>query len=147
MIIVDEFQRFSHLLDVSRIETDLAVRLAERLLTDSLPGRRVLLLSATPYRLPGGALAPGEKPYDDFVGLVRFLAGRDAAIALESALDAFSRALRAHQPVEAEVMQARDGAQAILGKIMSRTERTGSTKRADGMVAEDVRVLASEQGD
>lgn len=147
LIIVDEFQRFSHLLDVSRIETDLAVRLAERLLTDTLPGRRVLLLSATPYRLPGGALAPGEKPYDDFVGLVRFLAGRDAAIALESALDAFSRALRAHPPVEAEVMQARDGAQAILGKIMSRTERTGSTKRADGMVAEDVRVLASEQED
>jgi hypothetical protein len=147
LIIVDEFQRFSRLFDVSRIETDLAVRLAERLLTDTLPGRRVLLLSATPYRLPGGALAPGEKPYDDFVGLVRFLAGRDAATALESMLDAFSRALRAHPPVEAEVMQARDGAQAMLGKIMSRTERTGSTKRADGMVAEDVRVLASEQED
>lgn len=147
LIIVDEFQRFSHLLDVSKVETDLAVRLAERLLTDTLPGRRVLLLSATPYRLPGGALAAGEKPYDDFVGLVRFLAGKDAATGLESALDAFSRALRAHPPIEAEVMEARDAAQAILCRIVSRTERTGSTKQADGMVAEDLRVLPSEQGD
>lgn len=147
LIIVDEFQRFSHLLDMSKVETDLAVRLAERLLTDTLPGRRVLLLSATPYRLPGGTLTPGEKPYDDFVGLVRFLADAAAATALEDALDAFSRALRAHPPIETEVMEARDAAQTILCKIMSRTERTGSTKRADGMVAEDLRVLPSEQMD
>ena len=147
LIIVDEFQRFSNLFDLSKVETDFAVRLAERLLTDTLPGRRVLLLSATPYRLPGGSLAPGEKPYADFVGLVRFLAGLDEASAIENALDKFARALRSHPPDEAEVTGARDSAQAILSRIMSRTERTGSTKRADGMVAEDVRALPVEQQD
>lgn len=147
LIIVDEFQRFAHLFDMSKIETDFAVKLAERLLTDSLPGRRVLLLSATPYRLPGGPLAPGEKPYADFVGLVRFLAGLDEANAIEDALDRFARALSSHPPDEAEVTSARDDAQAILSRIMSRTERTGSTKRADAMVAEDVRALPAEQED
>jgi hypothetical protein len=147
LIIVDEFQRFSHLLDLSKVESDFAVKLAERLLTDTLPGRRVLLLSATPYRLPGGSLAPGEKPYADFVGLVRFLAGLDEANTIADVLDAFSRALRAHPPNEGEVIEARDAAQAILGKIMSRTERTGSTKKADGMVAEHVRTLPAEEGD
>jgi hypothetical protein len=90
---------------------------------------------------------PGEKPYADFVGLVRFLAGMDEANAIEEKLDAFSRALRSHPPDEAKVVEARDAAQAILSKIMSRTERTGSTKRADGMVAEDVRILQAEQSD
>ena len=147
LIIVDEFQRFSHLLDLSKIESDFAVRLAERLLTDTLPGRRVLLLSATPYRLPGGSLAPGEKPYADFVGLVRFLAGEGKANAIADALNAFSRALRAHPPNEGQVIEARDAAQAILAKIMSRTERTGSTKQADGMVAEHVRALPTDPRD
>ena len=147
LIIVDEFQKFSHLFDMRKVETDIAVRLAERLLTDTLPGRRVLLLSATPYRLPGGSLAPGEKPYADFVGLVRFLAGQGEANAIEDALEKFARALRSHPPDEAEVTSARDGAQAILSRIMSRTERTGSTKMADGMIAEDVRVLPAEQED
>ena len=147
LIIVDEFQRFSHLFDMSKAETDFAVRLAERLLTDTLPERRVLLLSATPYRLPGGSLAPGEKPYADFVGLVRFLAGIDDANAIEDALDKFARALRSHPPDEAEVTGARDAAQAILSRIMSRTERIGSTKSADGMVTEDVRALPAEHED
>jgi len=147
LIIVDEFQRFANLLDMSKVETDFAVRLAERLLTDTVPGRRVLLLSATPYRLPGASLALGEKPYADFVGLVRFLAGLDEANAIEDALDKFARALRSHPPDETEVTGARDSAQAILRRIMCRTERTGSTKRADGMVAEDVRALPAKQGD
>src|SRR3546814_16470002 len=81
---------------------------------------------------------------DLFVGLVRFLAGLDEADALEGAIDEFSRALRAHPPDAANVIEARDRAQVILRKVMSRTERTGSTMHADGMVAEDVRTLAVE---
>jgi Helicase conserved C-terminal domain len=147
LIIVDEFQRFSHLFDIGRVETDFGVKLADRLLTDTAVGRRVLLLSATPYRLPGGSLAPGEKPYADFVGLVHFLAGQNEASAVENSLDRFARALRSHPPKQSEVTAARDEAQAILCKVMSRTERTGSTKKANAMVAEDVRSLATERED
>lgn len=147
LIVVDEFQRFAHLFDLKKRDSDFSVKLAERLLTDTLPRRRVLLLSATPYRLPGGVLAPGEKPYADFVGLVDFLAGKQDADAVADALDAFSRALRAHPPDEATVVEARNVAEAILRRVMSRTERTGSTRAADAMVSEHVRHLIPDERD
>jgi hypothetical protein len=145
LIIVDEFQRFSQLFDMRRVETDYGVKLADRLLTNTAMGRRVLLLSATPYRLPGGSLAPGEKPYADFVELVHFLAGLNEATAIEDSLDEFARALRSHPADESEVTAARDKVQAILRRVMSRTERTGST--ANAMVTEDVRALIVERED
>lgn len=144
LIVVDEFQRFASLFDISSIEKDFGVRLADRLLTEAIPDRRVLLLSATPYRISGGELRPDEKPYADFVALVRFLAGDDTATELADELDTFARALRARPPIPAEVIGARDAAQAILRKIMCRTERTSATVDANAMVTEDVRPLASD---
>ncbi|TFI58624.1 hypothetical protein E2493_09400 [Sphingomonas parva] len=139
VVIVDEFQRFANLLDARRRDEDPAVHLAEQLLQSSQTGRRVLLLSATPYRIPGRELEPGEQPYDDFVALMRFLAGEEQAERLAAALTIFSRELSARPPVEAAVKKARDAAQAILRRVMSRTERTGATR--DGMVSEDMRLL------
>lgn len=141
LIVVDEFQRFASLFDTSSIEKDFGVRLADRLLTEAIPGRRVLLLSATPYRISGGELRPDEKPYADFVALVRFLAGDDTATQLSDELDTFARALRARPPIADEVISARDAAQAILRRIMCRTERTSATVDANAMVSEDVRAL------
>jgi hypothetical protein len=147
LIIVDEFQRFASLFDIASIEKDFGVRLADRLLTEAIPDRRVLLLSATPYRISGGELRPDEKPYADFVALVRFLAGVDIATALADELDSFARALRARPPIPHEVIGARDAAQAILRKIMCRTERTSATADANAMVAEDIRPLPSSRAD
>lgn len=147
LVIVDEFQRFSDLLRPLGPEPTLAQRLAERLMRAGLPSRRVLLLSATPYRLPGVALTLGERPYDDFVGLVQFLAGDQPAKQLEAALTAYAGALRAPQRDTTVIQGARDTAQEILRAVMTRTERVAATAAADAMVQEDVRPLDLEPGE
>lgn len=147
LIIVDEFQKFASLFNVANIERDFGVRLAERLLTRDIPERRVLLLSATPYRIPGGALSADEKPYTDFVALVRFLADAKTALTLSDSLDRFSRALRANPPIVEEITCARDEAQSILSRIMCRTERTGAMANSNAMVVEEVRALLPNTND
>lgn len=147
LVIVDEFQKFSHLLDARKADADQAVRLAATLLGESQHDRRVLLLSATPYRLPGRAADPSEKPYDDFVGLMRFLAGDAEAEHLAQALGDFEGALSAVPPDEPAVLAARDRAQNLLRRVMSRTERTGGKQAHDAMVTEDVRVLEARPAD
>lgn len=143
LVIVDEFQRFSALFDVRKIETDIAVQLVDRLLSRDVPDRRVLLLSATPYRIPGGAPLPGEAPYADFVDLVRFLANERIATNLSEALDKFGQALRTTPHNAGAIMAARDAAKAILLPIMCRTERTGAAYNPNAMVQEDARPLGA----
>ncbi|MEO7690931.1 MAG: DEAD/DEAH box helicase [Sphingomonas sp.] len=136
LIIVDEFQKFASLLHGDEEAPSLPQRLARNLLSDAISDRRVLLLSATPYRLSGQALSADASPYDDFIGLMRFLAGAGAASRLEVALADFSRALRARPPEREHVMAARDAAQAMLRKVMTRTERTSFGGTSEGMQAE-----------
>lgn len=143
LVIVDEFQRFAPLFDTRKIETDIAVRLADQLLSRNVADRRILLLSATPYRMPGGELAAGETPYANFVALVRFLADEATAASLEEALDRYAHALRALPLDPDAIMAARDAAQAILTPLMSRTERTSAGANRNAMVEEDPRPLGS----
>ena len=147
LVVVDEFQKFSNLLDRRRIETDHAARLAATLLGEGMPERRVLLLSATPYRLPGRQADANEKSYDDFVGLMRFLGGDIQAERLAEALHAFEQALRAPSPDDDAVRAARNTAQALLIRVMCRTERTAGAVSRNAMVAGDVRVLDAEAAD
>lgn len=147
LVIVDEFQRFAPLFDMRRIETDMAVRLVDRLLSREVPDRRVLLLSATPYRIPGAETIPGQTPYADFVALVRFLADEPTAADLAEALDRYAHALRANPPDPAAILEARNDARAILRPIMSRTERTGAASNPNAMVREEARALDPVVGD
>ena len=147
LVIVDEFQRFSSLLHGNEDAPSDEQRLARRILSDQIPDRRVLLLSATPYRLPGMISAAGESPYEDFVGLMRFLAGDDQAARLKEALTNFSRTLRARPPVAAEVEAARDAARAILCKVMVRTERGSFAADPDALIEPDIARLESDAED
>lgn len=147
LVIVDEFQRFAPLFDTRRIESDIAVRLVDRLLSRDVPDRRVLLLSATPYRIPGAETVPGQTPYADFVALVRFLADEAIAADLAEALDRYTQALRCNPPDAEAIMSARSDARAILRPIMCRTERTGAASNPNAMVREETRQLDPEAGD
>ncbi len=130
LVIMDEFQRFKDLLD----RDDEGARLAHALFDH--PDARVLLLSATPYKMYTLPDEPeGDDHYRDFTRTVRFLAGDDGAHIVESSMRTMRDALLAGGSLEA----ARSAKQAVeyeLRKVMSRVERLSSTPDRDGMLRE-----------
>ena len=75
LIILDEFQRFKHLLATNSEAGQLAGQLFNY--ADAHSAARVVLLSATPYKMYTlTEEAEGEDHYQDFVQTVRFLLGR-----------------------------------------------------------------------
>lgn len=119
LVILDEFQRFAGLLDGD----DEASLLARSLF--QWPDVRVLLLSATPYRMytvRGDAEEEGDH-FGDFMRTVRFLMDDDSRSArLSKDLTHFRRALASRATLEElEAIQSRITDQ--LRSVMVRTER------------------------
>lgn len=124
LVILDEFQRFKHLLERPDSDSDREVnQLAHELFT--VETAKVLLLSATPYRmftLAEERDLTGDDHYADFLATVDFLEyprHTDAVVRLKTALAAFrSRTVSGDDPVAAkgEVEQ-------LLRRVMCRTER------------------------
>lgn len=133
LIILDEFQRFKHLLDGTDSASELARNLFE------FPGARVILLSATPYKMYTMRHESGEEDhYQDFLRTVRFLQPDDEAHAdFESLLHEYRRELFRigidgwTQNGLAEVKQE---VEARLKRVMVRTERLTATVDRDGML-------------
>lgn len=124
LIILDEFQRFRHLLDTPDVGEESEVSQLARELFE-YEHAKVLLLSATPYKLftlPEEQALTGDDHYRDFLATVRFLAHRDpdgTAAELGTHLADFrDRIITGDDPTP-----ARDAAQSILRSVMSRTER------------------------
>jgi hypothetical protein len=133
LVIVDEFQRFKHLLHGA----DEAAELAQQLF--SYENARVLLLSATPYKMLTFAHEVDDDHYKDFLETVRFLADGDSAVVerLKVATGEFRRALhRSDANRDAEVLAARGAVEEVLQSVMCRTERIRSTHSRDSMMAE-----------
>lgn len=124
LVILDEFQRFKHLLERPDEEAEREVsQLAHDLFT--YPRVKVLLLSATPYKmytLAEEREISGDDHYTDFLGTVDFLeyprhTGRTQR--LRAALAEFRRqAITGGDP-----QAAKDTVEALLRKVMCRTER------------------------
>lgn len=70
LIILDEFQRFKHLLGNSESHNELARNLFEQ------PGAKILLLSATPYKMYTLDHESDEDHYEDFKQTLDFLENR-----------------------------------------------------------------------
>ncbi|AFV90116.1 Helicase domain-containing protein [Acidipropionibacterium acidipropionici ATCC 4875] len=150
LVVLDEFQRFKDLLpdpaadDARRDDVEFSRKLMAimlgRLEGDGRPSR-MLLLSATPYRMyTQGRDAEGDDHYDDFIATVRALAdgrtttpsGHSHADSVEKGLATVRRAMRSHDLERAR--QGRDLVQDELRRIMSRTERLAATPDRDGML-------------
>lgn len=140
LIVLDEFQRFGHLLD----DEDDTSRLARAMF--AYDDVRVLLLSATPYKMYTTAGDPnGEDHYADFVRTLRFLEGRTG---VDGTLDALvtgyrESLLRLGESSEAERARVREQMNASrraleerLRRVMVRTERLASTPDRNGMLVE-----------
>lgn len=135
LVILDEFQRFRELLGDP--DSSPSAELAHALFNYPNPDLRVLLLSATPYKM-FSADRDEEDHYKDFLRTMEFLhAGKDVE-ALESQLKAFRTGLLSLQGTEdlAALDMTRGVIESSLLRVMCRTERVGTTLAQDAMVKE-----------
>lgn len=133
LIILDEFQRFRDLLHGEDAGSGLARQLF------NYPGTRVLMLSATPYKMFTMAdEAGGDEHYADFVQTVSFLQNNPAdSNAFRDALDAYRKELfRIGLDEGGALVAARSAVEGHLRNVMVRTERLAMTADRSGMLSE-----------
>jgi hypothetical protein len=141
LVILDEFQRFRHLLgDDPESE---AAALAQTLFRWSRPKTgeqaRVLLLSATPYRgLTVAGDGGDDDHHEDFLATIRFLAdSKEAADELRGILRSYRAALFAATEESPEQLRQIAGEiRRHVVRYMARTERIGVGGRFNAMLAE-----------
>jgi hypothetical protein len=143
LVILDEFQRFRDLLDGRSDAAELAGHLFNE------PGARVVLLSATPYKMYTLVDERDEDHYSDFIRTARFLMGADEAHEFERELRSFRHALLDLQAGDADdVIRRKRRVERRLRRFMVRTERLGVTDDRNGMLIDsamnDVRLEASD---
>lgn len=149
LIILDEFQRFAELLhehdENLAPEKAAAAELARALFSYSGPdgsSARLLLLSATPYRMLSLSSDDPEEGdhYSDFLRTMRFLFGDvdgEARVTeLENELSQFRRALQAMPASRSAARIQRDRVHHILSQVVARTERVDSTADRNSLVRE-----------
>ncbi len=138
LIVLDEFQRFKHLLEVPAEDTpDSDVRFLAQQLFD-FPGVRTLLLSATPYKLFTMAAeegVTGDDHYKDFLATTKFLVKEDAQ-RVSDIEDAF-RSYRDSLISGVAISESKSRAQDLLVKVMARTERPTIGESGMGLELDD----------
>ena len=132
LVILDEFQRFKHLLDGDDEASLLATALFE------YPDVRVLLLSATPYKMfTLDQENDDDDHYPDFINTLNFLFNDSSKVdevknllsEHRTALHACAKGLVFHSGKKAELERA-------LLKVMCRTERVATTRDHNSMLTE-----------
>ncbi len=138
IVILDEFQRFKHLLD----EENEAARLARAVFDHG--DCRVILLSATPYKMytmyheqEGSA---GDNHYEDFLRTTTFLFNAPAEeTQFEEELRRYRTALLSLRPNDGQLLHAaKQATESSLRRVMVRTERLASTVDRSGMIVESL---------
>lgn len=140
LVIMDEFQRFSDLIRSGSSEMSI---LAERFLTapDPTSPVRVLLLSATPFRIYATADEVSDEGFADsfqeFSEVISFLssAETDAAAAFHESWSTYSHELHKLGDGAGEedvLIQTKQAAESALVQLIARTERT-STGELDAL--------------
>ncbi|GAA1740519.1 helicase [Isoptericola hypogeus] len=133
LVILDEFQRFRHLLDEETEAGELAHHLFDHGSADDgtgLPVAKTLLLSATPYK-PFTYAEEDEDHHKDFMQVVRWLArwgDDDPADRIDAALARYRETVVAGLPAA----QRTSGLRADLLRVMTRTERPRLLAQAMG---------------
>jgi len=132
-VILDEFQRFKDLLEEDTPVAELARAIFDR------PSVRVLLLSATPYKMYTHYDDPdGDDHYTDFFRTARFLLNSDEATQqLREDLSEYRSSLyRIGQGRDDRILAAKNHVEDTLRSVMARTERVSTTRERDSMVTE-----------
>ena len=143
LVILDEFQRFRELLG----EESEAARLAKDLF--GYEDVRVLMLSATPYKMLSLDHEQEDDHYPDFLKTLEFLHnGPDEVKAIEQDIARYRQALYSYGEDGADpVIAARSRLEGKLRRVMCRTERVAATRAGDAMLAEPSRPAAIAPAD
>ncbi|MDF1597627.1 MAG: DEAD/DEAH box helicase [Acidimicrobiia bacterium] len=130
LVILDEFQRFRNLLEPTNEAGELARDLFEY-------GKvRVLLLSATPYKMYSLSDDRDDDHYRDFLRTARFLMNGEVG-EFARHLEQFRRALfERGQDGRRQAIEAKLQIEAHLRKVMARTERLAVSADRRGMLQE-----------
>jgi hypothetical protein len=131
IVILDEFQRFKHLLDG---EDEMAL-LAQALF--DYPDAKTLLISATPYKMyTMYHESADDDHYVDFHRTVRFLFGSDDKTdVFKSDLRRYREALfRVDRDGKDELQRVKATIESKLRRVMVRTERLSITANRDAMI-------------
>jgi hypothetical protein len=141
LIILDEFQRFKNILDEKDDMAILAKELFEFKDTSTDREAKVLLLSATPYKMYTIHGEEDEDHYKDFIHTARFLLEPlpDRLPQLEAEIEKFRSAffqLSYDRGAKKDLLDAKSGIENILRKVMVRTERLAASIDRNGMVSE-----------
>ncbi len=136
LVILDEFQRFKHLLDGNDPTAHLARRLFNY--SDSTSAVRMLLLSATPYRMYTLHHESREDDhYRDFLRTIEFLDPKlKESGEFRRLLDRYRDEVYAIASGTEPLKEIKSDIERRLRRVMSRTERLPATKEADGMMRE-----------
>lgn len=137
LIILDEFQRFKHLMDPTTPAGQLANELFEY--SDEYSSARVVLLSATPYKMYTlHHEEDGDNHYGDFIDTLKFLFNDPVKTSeVEQLLDAFAKELH-HLPSQGmeSLLTIKEELELRLRKVMARTERLARSQDRNGMLKE-----------
>lgn len=136
LIIMDEFQRFKHLLDADDEASQMARQLFDY--SDAHSSARVILLSATPYKMYTLSHEEVEDHYQDFMQTLRFLLNDPAQTSqMEELITAYRHELlRLQEGDLAGLRSIKTALEAGLRKLMVRTERLAVSADRDGMLVE-----------
>jgi hypothetical protein len=135
LVILDEFQRFRHLLDDGSEASELAHSLFDYSDEDEMA--RVLLLSATPYKMYTLREESEEDDhYSDFLRTTRFLMDGESE-QFASDLAEYGKALTHLDPGHLEPLVAsKERVERALRRVMCRTERLAFGEDRNGMLTE-----------
>ena len=143
LIILDEFQRFKHLLE----EEDSASILARGLFdySDEHSQARVVLLSATPYKMYTLHDETDEDHYQDFLRTVKFLQqDPEQSSYFERRLENYRRELLRFAGDIERLREIKQELEAQLRRVMVRTEKLAVSEDRNGMLvqvmSEDVKL-------
>ena len=142
LIILDEFQRFRDLLDSSSPAARLTRQILDFQYRQDAPEAglraRVLLLSATPYKMLTLYGDEGENHYSDFLRTCRFLCEEDEEVmrGLRAAIRRYRLGLLDGQGQIQDLDVARQDLETRLLRLMVRTERVRVSAERDAMLEE-----------
>jgi hypothetical protein len=136
LVILDEFQRFKELLQEPNPDDPDDIRaLAHHLFAQK--DVRILLLSATPYKMYTLSDEPDDDHYKDFLQTSNFLMSKEDAAQFSGELRDFRRALLDFETVgDAGLRRRKHAVERRLRRVMVRTERLAVTADRSGMLAD-----------